>query len=318
MNFFKKRTTLLETMTYMACMAAINVMFVLLTTLQPWLMFLIVFVLPLTSTIVTLYCKKRYFIIYAVTTVSLCMLATIWNISDTLFYVIPSLISGFLFGVFILKGIPISFIIFVSSIVQFIFSYLMIPVINFLTNIDIVLTFTKAFNVDNLKYIDYVVPAFIFFLSLTQSGLSFAIIKDELPKFHFDSNKYNKKFEFLNEAAVFIFCLLSLIFAFLHNIEGEKIIFGPISYLFMFMALYFSIYVLLNNIIKGNKFIYFSLCGSVFVFFILFGAFYSLITPPLGLLLLEIEFIFISLISLSNILFIRVKNKDKIKTEGEN
>ena len=88
-----KRETLIQNIAYMALMAAINVIFVLLTTLVPVLMFLIIIVLPLTSTMVTLLCKKKYFPIYAIATIALCMIVTIWKIDDTIFYVIPSIIT---------------------------------------------------------------------------------------------------------------------------------------------------------------------------------------------------------------------------------
>ena len=90
-----KRETLVQNIAYMAIMAAINVVFVLITTLVPALLFLMIFVLPLTSTMVTLLCKKKYFPIYAVATIGLCMVVTLWKIDDTIFYVIPSIITGF-------------------------------------------------------------------------------------------------------------------------------------------------------------------------------------------------------------------------------
>ena len=99
MALFKKRETLVQNIAYMAIMAAINVIFVLLTALLPPLMFLMVFVLPLTSAVVTLFCKKRYFPIYFIVTIGLCMLASFGiYIFDTFFYVLPALISGFFFG----------------------------------------------------------------------------------------------------------------------------------------------------------------------------------------------------------------------------
>ena len=105
MSVFKKKETIVENMTYMGLMAAINVVFVLLTTFVPFLFFLIVFVLPLTSTIVALHCNKKYFPIYAFATIGLCLLVTIWKIDDTLFYIIPSIITGFLFAIMIATGI---------------------------------------------------------------------------------------------------------------------------------------------------------------------------------------------------------------------
>ena len=98
MGIFKKRETLTQNIAFMGIMAAINVVFVLLTTFVPLLFVLIVFVLPLTSTMVALHCNKKFFPIYAVATIGLCLICTIWKIDDTLFYVIPSIISGFVFA----------------------------------------------------------------------------------------------------------------------------------------------------------------------------------------------------------------------------
>ena len=57
---FKKRETLTQNIAYMGLMAAINVIFVLLTYFVPFLIFLLVFVLPLTSVVVTIFCQKNY------------------------------------------------------------------------------------------------------------------------------------------------------------------------------------------------------------------------------------------------------------------
>ena len=95
MNIFKKRETLLQNMTYMGIMAAINFIFILLSSFIPFLLFVLVFILPLASAVVTVFCKKRYYIIYFVVTGALCLLI---NAPDTMFYVIPSLITGFIFG----------------------------------------------------------------------------------------------------------------------------------------------------------------------------------------------------------------------------
>ena len=99
MELFKKRETPVENITYLGIMAAINVIFVLLTNVLPVLFFLIVFVLPLTSAVVTLFCKKAYFPIYFIVTLALCFLVNLgFHIFDTFLYVFPSLITGFLFG----------------------------------------------------------------------------------------------------------------------------------------------------------------------------------------------------------------------------
>ena len=100
MEIFKKRETVTQNIAYMAIMSAINIIFVLLSNLVPGLLFLLVLILPLTSTVVTLYCKKVYYPVYAITTLGLCLaVAGGFSIFDALIYVFPSLIVGFVFGV---------------------------------------------------------------------------------------------------------------------------------------------------------------------------------------------------------------------------
>ena len=99
MEFKKPRESLVQNITFMAMMAAINVVFVVLTTFVPVLVFLIVFILPLTSVLVTLHCKKIYFPIYAVATIGLCLICTIWQIDDTIFYAFFQLYTVRLFKI---------------------------------------------------------------------------------------------------------------------------------------------------------------------------------------------------------------------------
>lgn len=299
MKLFTKKEKLLDNIVYMSVMAAINVVFTLLTTLSPVLVVLIVFVLPLTSTVVTLYCKKRYFPIYAFATVLLCCLVTIWNISDTLFYVIPSIISGFIFGILILKKIHSTLIIFISSIIQTLLTLLSIPVIKFLLNVDIIDVFASLFNLANYVYLDFITYSFIYFLSLTQISLSFIIIKDELIKFDYDLsiNKINAN---IYSILVLFFSTLSMIFAFIKEPLTNTFIFGPISYLLMFFSLYFFIFIFIDSFKNRNLFLYISYIVSLFLFIILFGLLYELINPPYGLLLIQLLFIFITTLSFCN------------------
>ena len=120
---FKKRETLTQNIAYMGLMAAINVIFVLLTYFVPFLIFVLVFVLPLTSVVVTIFCEKKYLPIYMLATIGLCLIATMNNFSDTLFYVIPALISGVVFGLLVERKVSPVWIIFVSSLITTGLSY---------------------------------------------------------------------------------------------------------------------------------------------------------------------------------------------------
>ena len=286
----EKKKTLVQNITYMALMAAINVVFVLLTTFVPFLFFLIVFVLPLTSTIVTIHCQKRYFPIYAVSTVGLCLLCTIWKIDDTIFYVIPSIISGFVFGVMVEKKCPSYWIILSTTIIQIAFTYASIPLIKLMTGRNIIEDFATVFGIKDFIYLDYVTPCFIYFIALAQQILAFVIIREELPKFGYVLND-PKNIPLSLAISMGTSMVLTLIFAF---------VYGPLAYLFTLITLFLTIYAISYLVLENNKWLYIMLGASLILTIFLFAIFYPMVSAPLGLLFVNILFIFVTIIVLIN------------------
>ena len=278
----KKRETIIQNITYMAIMAAINVVFVVLTTLVPFLFFLIVFVLPLTSTIVTLHCKKIYFPIYAVATIGLCLLCTIWKIDDTIFYVIPSIITGFIFGLLVEKKVPSFWIIVVATVLQIGFTYATIPLIKLMTGRSIVEDFATVFLIKDFVYLDYVIPCFIFFISLAQAVISYMVIREELPKFGYTLNE-PKQLPLSLAIALGTSVLLAVMFAFIPYC-------GPIAYLMTLFALLFGIYAAIYLILERKIALYIALGASAIVSVFLFAIIYKYMSVPLGMILINIFF----------------------------
>ncbi len=302
MKQFEHKDTLVKNITYMALMAAINVVFVLLTTLVPVLFFLIVFVLPLTSTIVTLHCKKGYFPIYAIATVGLCLICTIWKIDDTIFYVIPSLISGFIFGLLIEKKISAFWIILITTIVQIGFSYASIPLIELMTGRNIIEVFATAFKVNDFTYLNYIVPLFIFFISITQEIFSYIVIKEEVTKFGYHTNE-NKIKESILLIALYSSLVLMLVFAF---------IYGPIAYLFALFSLFIGLILMIQILMENKVILYILFGGDLLLTLFLVAIFYSMIPAPLGLLTVTIFFALEGIIVLINNYLLKRRNKDTI------
>ena len=294
----KKKETIVQNIAYMAIMAALNVIFVLLTTFVPVLLFLIVFVLPLTSVIVTLHCKKRYFPIYAVVTVGLCMLVTIWRIDDTIFYVIPSLISGFIFGLLIEKKFPSFWIIFITTIIQIGFTYASIPLIQLMFGRNIIDVFATAFSLQDFQYLSFVVPCFIFFISLAQEIIAFIIIRNELPKFGYELQDPKHL-----PLSLFISLISSVGLAFMF-----MFIYGPLGYLFSLFSIFFGIYALVYLITERNLFIYITLPVSLIASIFLFAGLYGLVNKPLGLIFVNIFFFMEAIIVLINNYLLKHRN----------
>lgn len=296
---FKKKETLVQNIAYMGLMAAINVVFVLLTTFVPILFVLIVFVLPLTSTVVALHCEKKYFPIYALATIALCLLCTIWKIDDTIFYVVPSIITGFVFALLVEKGLSAPWIILATIIIQVIFTYLSIPLINVLTGRSIVETFAIAFGVKDFPYLDYVVPCFIFTMAFLQSVLSFIIINEEIKKFGFELSPANFN-SFLFSTGIGVCVTFAVIFALTYR---------PLSLVFILAIIYFGVLLMVGLINEKKIWIYISLIGSFILSFFLFAIIYQYMPVPLGFLLVGIYFVFVGIISIVNNCLVNHANK---------
>lgn len=286
---FKKRETLTQNIAYMGLMAAINVIFVLMTYFVPFLIFVLVFVLPLTSVVVTIFCEKKYLPIYMLATIGLCLIATFNNFSDTLFYVIPALISGVLFGLMVERKISPVWIIFASSLVTTGLSYAFVPLIEFIYNQNIITVFLTIFKVDGFTYIDYAVPCFIYLISLIQSVLSYIFIKAELPKLGISVEDESR---FIPLLIASTFCLVLI---------GISIpLFPKMSYLFSMWFIYFGCYILIDLSILKKTYIYVGFGVAVIIEFVLFGTLYQIIPEPFGFLLINGLFILIICLGIVN------------------
>ena len=184
MEVFRKRETVLQNIAYMAIMAAINIIFVLISNLLPVLLFALVLILPLTSMIVTIYCKKKYYPIYAVATLGLCIaVAGGFSIFDALIYVFPSIIVGFVFGICVEKNMPAILIITCATIIQFGLSFLTFYILNkMVLGFDIMQNLFILFGLQNFPYLDVLLRLFIYLIAQVQMFFSFLIVKLEIRK----------------------------------------------------------------------------------------------------------------------------------------
>ena len=300
MSLFNKRETIVQNIAYMAIMAAINVIFVLLTAVLPPLMFLIIFILPLTSTVVTIYCKKIYFPIYFITTIGLCLAVTsgiyIW---DTFFYVLPSMITGFIFGLLIEKKVPGIYIITISSLAQYIITYLtfltldaILPELNF---IDVLL---NIFGLKNFAFKEVFVHSFLFVLAFIQTIFTYLIIKLEVKRLGIEIN-LNIKYHWILESIVLLGLVISLIGVFFYS---------PLLYISAMLILPIIVYMIVMILLKWKKLNYVFLVLSVFAGAFIFGFCYSLIPAPNQLILITPIYVFILVIYFANYLFIEQKS----------
>ena len=299
MGLFKKQETIVQNMVYMGLLAAVNVVFVLLTYFVPFLLFVLVFVLPLCSVIITYYCKKYYFPIYFIVVTAICLLI---DLPDTIFYVIPSLITGFIFGLFIDIKIQPIFSIIIATVVQFGISLAFIPLIKVLTDRDIIYDMAKIFHLVDYEYLNYVVVSFVFFVAFAQVMISYMVMHSELSKFGVSFSKDTKNIFILD--LISIGCsLLMILFAFVYPL---------LSFVFLMLSFIVTIDRLIYLDFEHYKLYIVELViislGTIFFVALI----YNMIPSPLGLLLIGFLPFMISCACLLNKSLLSKRSKDTI------
>ena len=272
MALFSKKTTLVHHITYMGIMTAINLIFIVLATYVPFLMFLLIFALPFASTIVSYYCQKRYYIIYAVASIGLCL---IFNISDTIFYVVPAVITGFLLGLLLKKKVHPFWLVLSSSIVEAALTFAFIPLINLISNVDIITSFLSIFKLNEFLYRTEITYLFIFFISLLQCVLTNFVLLSDGKKIGININTQVASFSpfIIGLEAVII---LSLLFSFFYV---------PLALVFIAISIYFAIFLLMDLLLSKKPIVYVILSTLFVIAFFAFAILYKKIIAPCNIVL---------------------------------
>ena len=279
MGLLNKKETAVQNITLMSIMSAINVVISVLSTLMlsvaPIISVLLIIILPLTSTIIALFCKTKYYPIYTFASIGLAMVATLWNMEHTLFYLVPSIITGFIFGLLIKHKIHHAFSIGIVTLIQTGIIYSMIPLLNLLygTNfIDVIKAIFKS------NAINYAMPTLVMLVSLVQTTLSLIVVTNEVRKL----GEYNVE----NLPNMWVLPVISLFFILI----GGALLFVSISwsYAMIFMSLIFSIEATCILIKTKVKITLIGFGISILISIILFSVFYTRINETYALSLLAL------------------------------
>lgn len=294
MALLQKKTTLVHHITYMGIMVAINLIFIVLATYLPFLMFIPIIFLPFASAIVSYYCLKRYYIIYAVASIGLCL---IFNISDTIFYVVPAVITGFVIGWMLDKKTNPFWMILASTIIEAALTFAFIPLINLLSNVNIVDTFINAFKLDSFAYKVELTYLFIFFISLIQCGLTHFVLLSDAKKIGIDVNIT------VDSYAPYIIGLeFALILTFVF-----ALFYLPLALIFLAISLYFAIFLLIDILTSKKIVIYVVLVILLLGAFFSFALFYTKLIAPFGVILFALFPFAVLLVSFMNNYLLKVK-----------
>ena len=174
------------------------------------------------------------------------MLCLIFNISDTIFYVIPAIITGFMIGYLLDKRVNPFWLILISTIIESALTFAFIPLINIISNVNIVETFISAFKLDGFVYKNELTYLFIFFISLIQCGLTHFVLLSDARKIGIEITTT------VNSYAPYIIGLeITLLFVFIFSL-----FYLPLALILLMIAIYFSIFLLIDILLSKKVIIY--------------------------------------------------------------
>ena len=267
MKVLTKQETPTGNIALLAIFSAILVSFSLLMAFVPPLSIVLGFFLPLVSAVAIYYTENKYIPFYIIGSAALCMGVTFFNFGDTLFFVIPSIISGSLFGFLRTKKLLPQLNLFIIGLVQFLLHaaayYLLIAI----TGVDLVKTVSSFIGIDDQPFTNLLIIASSFMLafSLGESGLNHLMIEGFLNKF----SEEDKKDHFITRIILSIVSILAGVSSIVFGAIGS-----PLLTVFFVVSIYFAITGLdVLFIVKRQIWIYVLLGISFLLSIFLFAIF---------------------------------------------
>ena len=242
MSQIQRKSTLIRTICFMSFFVAINVICSFLTTVVPLLSIILIIFLPLTSAVVEVLCKDRWFPIYAFATIGLSIVVSLSSIDFTIFYIVPSIFTGYIFGLFSKKNFPAMFAIFFAAAIQTALSFAFIPLLQLITGSNLLDVFAKIFGISDRFWFDNLILLLFFIIGLIQVILSFIVVKNELEKFGQKSTWKLNQVNFANYSVLGC-TVLSIAFSFFYT---------PMMFLLIGLAYYFVVFVVIDQLQNNN------------------------------------------------------------------
>jgi hypothetical protein len=303
MNFFQKKTTLTQNIAFMALLAAIDAVFSVLATLVPFSDLLVVLFLPLVSALAGCYLSNKYLPIYVVAAIALCLIVSCYDLGAVLFYVIPAILSGTLYGFLIDKRIPISLTVFVVALLEMGLNYLMLNLVQVIYQVNMIDSMKTILGCSFYHSIDDIIPTAIFGFSLAQTALSHFFIVGVLENFKKEITP-ETVYDFWKPILGLLFGALALGFGF---------VYVPLAYLFLAFSIYFSL-LAIPGLIRPLPWWVFLILGileggSIYGFALLRGLFPN----DTSLLLVSLFFISVDTPSLISSLLLSQEKKSPSK-----
>src|SRR5574344_1723547 len=302
MEVFSSRKGPSQNIAFISITTALTLVLSGLASFVPLSGFFIIIVLPFASFVTILLTENKYGLLFLIAAPLLSIAVTAYAFQETLFYIIPSLLTGALFGYLSKWHFSLAISFFLSSLLSMGLTYLSLPLIKAIYEVDIINFALSLLGLANKSSIYNIVPSFIFAISLASLALAYLFGEVINEKIHLSRNNDDKY--------AFIYPALSVLFASL----ALGLIFILPSYAFIFLAfsLFFACFSCLLLTSGTKKWLYILLGVLLLVALIGFICLYPLYSQENGLILLSLFSFSIAIPSFIRGLKLKKKGKTSI------
>lgn len=225
-----------RSLAYVSLMSGISLALVLIAYFIDGIGLLLVLVLPLCSALVATKVNAKYALIYIIAT----FLISCIDIQLAVFILIPSLISGLIFGKLIKIYVQGYFIIFLDALTMLLMQIGATELVDFLYAVDLVSALSHLLRLSETTFQDAYF-LFLFLLSLMEACLCYLIITNELKKLNMEFNE--KKNRFLTVLILESLCIASTGVVLFFSSSFGYLLLGISAYFAVILAYYnFSFY----------------------------------------------------------------------------
>ncbi len=228
----KKRFEGTKALTFSSIMSAISIVLILVSFFSGDIGLFLIFILPLCASLVAVYVDFKYSLIYFIST----FLISYFDLQLALFIVIPSLVSGIIFGKLIKIYLQGYYIIIINTLALLLLQIGATYLIDLIYKINLVDSIGKILKLNEVTFNNAYI-LFLFLLSLIEISLNYLIISSELKKFDFEFKETKDHF-LLNFFIEIILIIASITLMFFNHQYG---------FLFVGISLFFGVVLAYYN-----------------------------------------------------------------------
>ena len=247
MKVFVKKETPVQNLAFCAIIAGFDGILSLIGALLPLSAFFLMMLAPLLAAMVGYFCKKRYYAVYLFGAMGVSLAVSAWSFENTLFYMLPSLCSGTLYGFLLRCKVNAPGVNFLVAMVQYSFFWISLLLIKAIYEIDMREMVCSLFSlkVTDLVYDSFALFALAYSFAVTGfSHLFFALQASRLGIAYAEDDKIVDYYPIFTLIFSFLTILLMLLYKKLgYFFLGCSFYWGFASFLSRFPKPHWSLYL---------------------------------------------------------------------------